>query len=72
MDDAPTRLSAMVRFGKQGERMVPVRINSEFTELDTLVMELQSIHTEHRWKLEFDLRQSQSDGDQKQSLAITR
>jgi hypothetical protein len=56
-------LQAMVRFGKQGQRQVPVQIRGELTELDTLMMELVSVHTDHRWKLEFDLRQQQQEAD---------
>lgn len=57
---ASGRLNTLVRFGKQGERTIPVEVRGELTELDTLQLELASIHTDHQWELEFDLRQ-QSD-----------
>ena len=50
------QLNTLVRFGKQGDRSIPVSIEAQLTELDTLQMGLISLNTEHRWNLEFDLR----------------
>jgi hypothetical protein len=50
------KLNTLVRFGKHGDRSIPVSLEVQLTELDTLQMNLQSVHTEHRWNLEFDLR----------------
>lgn len=58
---ASGRLNTLVRFGKQGERTIPVEVRGELTELDTLQLELASVHTEHQWDLEFDLRQKQNE-----------
>ena len=51
-------LNTMVRFGRRESRQIPVRIEGELTELDTLQLELVSVNTDHRWRLEFDLRGS--------------
>jgi len=51
------RLNTMVRFGKGGDKTIPVKIEGELTELDTLKVTLVSINTSHRWDLEFDLRE---------------
>jgi len=52
------QLNTLVKFGKQGQRTIPVQVSGQLTELDTLQLELVSKHTEHHWDLEFDLRQS--------------
>jgi molecular chaperone DnaK (HSP70) len=60
-----TSLSAMapiqtiIRFGKEGEKKkIPVRIGAEYTEMGTLAMYCQSAVSDHRWKLQFQLRDS--------------
>lgn len=64
---ASGRLNTLVRFGKQGERTIPVEVKGELTELDTLQLELASIHTEHQWDLEFDLRQQNEGATEEQA-----
>ena len=54
--EATGNLKTLVKFGKSFEKMVPVDIEGEVSELDTLNLTLQSENTEHNWKLEFDLR----------------
>lgn len=54
-------LNTLVKFGKAEEKMVPVIIEGEVTELDTLNLSLKSKHTDHVWKLEFDLRSTNED-----------
>jgi hypothetical protein len=49
-------LSAVIRFGKQGERLVPVKLGAKLTEVGTIEMWADSKVSEHRWKLEFELR----------------
>ncbi len=47
----------IIRFGKKGEKKaVPVRIEPEYTEMGTLAMWCRSSVTNHRWKLQFQLR----------------
>lgn len=55
------KLNTMVRFGKGESKSIPVEIHGELTELDTIRLNLKSLHTPHDWKLEFDLRQSHSE-----------
>ena len=50
-------LVSVLRYGKrsrQGE--IPVHLSVRFTELGTLELWLQSAETEHRWRLQFQLR----------------
>ncbi|MEO2237166.1 MAG: molecular chaperone DnaK, partial [Candidatus Poseidoniia archaeon] len=50
-------LGTVLRFGRSlDERIVPVRLRSVLTETGTLEVFCESVHTEHRWKLSFDLR----------------
>lgn len=60
-----TSLSAMapiqtiIRFGKNGEKKaIPVTMGAEYTEMGTLAMYCQSAVSDHRWKLQFQLRDS--------------
>lgn len=54
-------LKTVVRFGKKGEKgHIPVKIEPEYTEMGSLAMWCRSIATPHRWKLQFQLRSSQS------------
>lgn len=62
--DPSGRLNTMVRFGKGGDQTIPVKIEGELTELDTLKLALVSRHTSHRWDLEFDLREATSETDE--------
>lgn len=57
---AMTPLETVVRFGKRGEkRRIPVSIEPEYTELGTLAMWCRSSISDHRWKLQFQLRDVQ-------------
>ena len=49
-------LSAVIRFGKQGERLVPVKLGAKLTEVGTIAMWADSKVSDHRWRLEFELR----------------
>jgi hypothetical protein len=50
-------LNAVIRFGKPGgEHLVPVKLGARLTEVGTLEIWCESKISEHRWKLEFDLR----------------
>jgi hypothetical protein len=51
-------LNAVLRFGKAGERLVPVRLGARLTEVGTLEIWADSKETEHRWRLQFELRKS--------------
>jgi hypothetical protein len=49
-------LNAVLRFGKVGERRVPIKLGAKLTEVGTLEIWADSKETEHRWRLQFELR----------------
>jgi hypothetical protein len=50
-------LEAVIRFGKKAEeRLVPVRLGAHLTEIGTLEIWTESKISEHRWRLQFELR----------------
>ncbi len=51
-------LRAMVRFGKGGERQVPVTLGARLSEVGTLEAWAESKVSEHRWQLQFQLRKT--------------
>ncbi len=51
-------LKAVIRFGKQGERLVPVKLGARLTEIGTLETWCESKISEHRWRLQFELRKA--------------
>jgi DNA-K related protein len=53
-------LVTVLRFGKRSRSVeIPVHLSVRFTELGTLELWLQSRDTDHRWRLQFQLRGSQ-------------
>ena len=51
-------LNAVLRFGKTGERLVPVKLGAKLTEVGTLEIWADSKASEHRWRLHFELRKA--------------
>jgi molecular chaperone DnaK (HSP70) len=51
-------LNAVIRFGKTGERLVPVKLRAHLTEVGTLEVWADSKISEHHWRLQFELRKS--------------
>lgn len=51
-------LNAVIRFGKAGERLVPVKLRGKLTEVGTLELWADSKISEHRWRLQFELRKA--------------
>ncbi len=51
-------LHAVIRFGKGGERRVPVTLGARLSEVGTLETWAESKVSEHRWRLQFQLRKS--------------
>ncbi len=51
-------LNAVLRFGKSGERRVPVKLGARLTEVGTLEIWVDSKASEHRWRLQFELRKA--------------
>ena len=53
-------LEAVIRFGKGGERLVPVKLGARLTEIGTLETWCDSKISENRWRLQFQLRKQAS------------
>ena len=51
-------LRAVIRFGKGGERLVPVTLGARLSEVGTLETWAESKISEHRWQLKFQLRKT--------------
>ena len=51
-------LRAVIRFGKGGERRVPVTLGARLNEVGTLETWAVSRVSEHRWRLQFQLRKN--------------
>ncbi|MEO8098045.1 MAG: Hsp70 family protein [Acidobacteriota bacterium] len=51
-------LNAVLRFGKSGERLVPIKLGARLTEVGTLEIWADSKESEHRWRLQFQLRKT--------------
>ena len=51
-------LNAVIRFGKSGERLVPVKLRAHLTEVGTLELWADSKISEHNWRLQFELRKT--------------
>ncbi|MCG2789181.1 MAG: hsp70 family protein [Actinomycetia bacterium] len=60
IDDSLTSLppiQTVVQYGKKGVKTrIPVRIESDYTEMGTLALWCRSLISNHRWKLQFQLR----------------
>ena len=48
----------MIRFGKGGERLVPVKLGARLTETGTLETWCDSKISENRWRLQFQIRKA--------------
>ncbi|MCK5099997.1 MAG: Hsp70 family protein, partial [Desulfobacteraceae bacterium] len=54
-------LETIVKFGKNaGKKSIPIKIKAEYTEMGSLSMWCNSSVSEHRWKLQFQLRDKDS------------
>jgi molecular chaperone DnaK (HSP70) len=51
-------LEAVIRFGKGGERLVPVKLGARLTEIGTLETWCDSKISDNRWRLQFQLRKA--------------
>ena len=59
---APIR--TIIKFGKNGGRkIIPVTIGAEYTEMGTLSMYCHSDVSDHKWKLQFQLRDREKGGE---------
>lgn len=63
-------VQTVLRYGKQKEISIPVKLEVYLTEIGTLEIWLLSTSTDHRWKMEFQLRgQDQSDVVENQRIS---
>lgn len=52
-------LQTVVQYGKKGvQKAIPIKIEASYTEVGTLALWCRSRLSEHRWKLQFQLRES--------------
>jgi hypothetical protein len=56
-------LRAVIRFGKGGERLIPVTLGARLSEVGTLETWAESKISEHRWRLHFQLRKTADFGE---------
>lgn len=63
-------LNAVIRFGKPGERLVPVKLGARLTEVGTLEIWADSKVSDHRWRLQFELRKSASSPTPQRPAAV--
>lgn len=54
-------LHAVIRFGKGGERLVPITLGARLSEVGTLETWAGSKISDHRWRLQFQLRKTAGD-----------
>lgn len=48
-------IQTLLRFGKNVQERIPVKLLIELTEIGTLELQLSSLISEHKWKLEFQM-----------------
>ncbi len=74
IDDSFTALPALqtvIQFGKKGaETKIPVRIEAEYTEMGTLALFCRSTTSDHRWQLQFQLRDATDSSGQVQEATV--
>ncbi len=65
-------LRAVIRFGKGGERRIPVTLGARLNEVGTLETWAESKISEHRWQLQFQLRKTQDEGASSAAVSAVR
>src|SRR5512140_1661777 len=63
-------LHAVLRFGKAGERLVPIKLGAKLTEVGTLEIWAESKESEHRWRLQFELRKAAASDTMRKPSAV--
>jgi hypothetical protein len=63
-------LRAVIRFGKGGERRIPVTIGARLNEVGTLETWAESKISDHRWHLQFQLRKTSDEPDPSAVAAV--
>jgi molecular chaperone DnaK (HSP70) len=64
-------LQAVIRFGKGGEKLIPITLAVRLNEIGTLETWAESKVSDHRWRLQFQLRKS-STADAGQAVPTVR
>jgi molecular chaperone DnaK (HSP70) len=65
-------LRAVIRFGKGGEKLIPVTLAARLNEIGTLETWAESKVSEHRWRLQFQLRKSAEAAEQSPDVPTVR
>jgi molecular chaperone DnaK (HSP70) len=65
-------LRAVIRFGKGGEKLIPVTLAARLSEVGTLETWAESKVSEHRWNLQFQLRKSSDVSEQPAEVPTVR
>ena len=65
-------LQAVIRFGKGGERNVPVTLGARLSEVGTLETWAESKVSDHRWRLQFQLRKNSAENTTKSAFSAVR
>ncbi|HEV2198295.1 MAG TPA: Hsp70 family protein [Bryobacteraceae bacterium] len=63
-------LNAVLRFGNAGERLVPVKLGARLTEVGTIELWADSKASDHRWRLQFELRKGAADQPASRPVAV--
>jgi hypothetical protein len=64
-------LNAVIRFGRKAEeRMIPVKLGARLTEVGTLEIWADSKISEHRWRLQFELRKAAKTAEPTKPAAV--
>jgi hypothetical protein len=64
-------LQALIRYGKPGEKLIPVKLGARLTEVGTLETWCDSKVSDHRWKLQFELRKAAAAGHANPSAVVS-
>lgn len=65
-------LRAVIRFGKGGEKLIPVTLAARLSEVGTLETWAESKISEHRWRLQFQLRKGADSDEQSADVPTVR
>jgi molecular chaperone DnaK (HSP70) len=64
-------LQAVIRYGKPGEKLIPVKLGARLTEVGTLETWCDSKVSDHRWRLQFELRKAAAASVPKPSAVVS-
>ncbi len=65
-------LITVLQFGKDEKRMIEVNLASRLTEIGTLELTVESVTTEHRWPLRFDLRPIADGAEVNETISVDK